>query len=215
VTRLATLLGLLGLLVGLAGSVASYLAYRPSGLGEWTAAAANLGSLAFAEPWVAAVAGAAAIATVLVAVHLVLDRSRRREKERTVHPPPSSSAESSRRRRTDFLKVAAALSWLALAVGVFRVPLEVALGPLARGAGLDRLAPPAPGCVLRVTSEPPGGRLSVNGIGRGEAPMIANVFCKEGQPIHLRVEAEGYSPWEREVECREGQSLAVEARLSK
>lgn len=213
--RLATLFGLLALLVGLAGSVAAYLTYRPSGLREWAAAAADLGALAFAEPWVAAVAGAAAVATILAVLHSLRDRSRRIEKNRDGPPLPASTAEENRRRRRDLLRVAAGLSWLVLALAVFRVPFEVALGPLARSAGLDRLAPPAPGIVLRVASDPPGGRVSVNGIGRGETPMIANVLCREGQPIRVRVEAEGFSPWETEVECREGPPLVVEARLSK
>ena len=101
-----------------------------------------------------------------------------------------------------------------LAVAVFRVPLAVTLRPLARAAGLDRVLPPsAPGVVLRIDSDPPGGRLSVNGVGRGTTPMIANVICKKGRRIRLRIEKEGFPTWEKEVDCREGETLVVEARL--
>jgi len=128
----------------------------------------------------------------------------------------SRGAPARRRRLAAGLRLVAAAAGLALVLLVFRVPLARAVLPVTRSVGLDGfLFPAASGFLLRVTSLPPGGRLWVDGVDRGTVPLFTNVACGEGQLVRLRVAREGWPPWEREVGCREGQTLIVRARLGK
>lgn len=127
----------------------------------------------------------------------------------------SADALARRRRVVSGLRLTAGAAWLALALLVFRVPLARAVHPIARAVGLDaRLVPAASGFLLRVSSEPPGARLWVDGVERGMVPLFTNVACGEGEIVRLRVARDGLTPWEREVGCREGQTLIVHARLA-
>ncbi len=122
----------------------------------------------------------------------------------------------SRLRLAGILRLVAALAWLTLVLAVFRFPLGRTFGPWAQTAGLSRLFnPAAPGFMLRVSSQPSGGRLWVNGEDLGEVPLMANVRCTEGEAVQLQVTKKGYAPWEREIGCREGRTLTVEARLGR
>ena len=116
-------------------------------------------------------------------------------------------------RLSQLLHLVAALATLALALVFFRAPLMQNLGPWVDGATSAFTDRSAPGFVLRITSTPPGGRLFVDGVDRGTVPLLANVACIKGQGVRLAVTKEGYPPWERQIACREGQTLIVRARL--
>ena len=117
------------------------------------------------------------------------------------------------------LRLLAAGSGLALALVLFARPLGQALGPAAELAeGQARRAWPgaqggAKGFVVLASSEPPGARLVVDGRPRGRTPMVANVACRDGASVQLRLELPGRRPWSRTVACREGGQLEVRARL--
>lgn len=128
----------------------------------------------------------------------------------------SREALARRRRLVAGLRLVASVAGLTLVLLVFRVPLARAVHPLTRAAGLDGfLVPAASGFLLRVSSEPPGAKLWVDGADRGIVPLFTNVVCQEGQIVRLRVSRDGLPPWEREVGCREGQTLIVRARLGR
>ncbi len=117
------------------------------------------------------------------------------------------------------LRVVSGLSLVVLALAVFWRPLNLVLGPKMptsiQQIGLPRMLQPkaATGFMVRVVSEPSGGRVSINGAERGSAPFFGNVACQDGQEVTLVVEKQGYSPWRREVPCRVGGELTVRARL--
>ncbi len=126
------------------------------------------------------------------------------------------SSSESRLRLAGTLRLLAAVAWLTLALAFFRLPLARTFGPWVQSAGLGGLfSPSAPGFMLRVSSQPPGGRLWVNGEDQGEVPLIANVRCTEGEAVQLQVVKDGFAPWEREIGCREGRTLTVRARLGR
>lgn len=118
-------------------------------------------------------------------------------------------------RVVDWLRLISRASWLVLALALFHGPLVQVLDPVTRILGLPGLARPARGFMIEITSIPAGGRVFVDGVDRGTAPMLANVACREGQRVTITVEKEGLAPWEREVGCREGKRLLVRARLKR
>ena len=121
-----------------------------------------------------------------------------------------------RARAAAWLRLLAALAWLVAVLLFFRDPLALAWRPAAGTLGLDALLErPAAGFLLRATSVPPGGLLFVDDTERGRLPLFANVPCREGDKVRLTVVAEGWTGWEREVECRTGETLIVRARLGK
>ncbi len=125
-----------------------------------------------------------------------------------------TTARERRYRLVAALRLVAGLAWLTCAVAFFRVPLGQALGPVAWNVGLPRLFRPAdPGFMLRVTSDPPGARLWVDGVDRGQVPLFVNVVCTEGEKVLVQVVKDGLAPWEREIGCREDETLLVRARL--
>jgi hypothetical protein len=126
----------------------------------------------------------------------------------------------SRRRTAGFLRWISALATLVAVLLLFRAPLARVLPGLDRGlaaTGLDsafRLGP-APGFNLRADSVPSGAELWIGGELKGTLPMLGNVICRSGDSVELEVRLDGYEPWRRELECREGGQLEVTARLKR
>ena len=117
------------------------------------------------------------------------------------------------------LRVLSGLSLVVLALAIFWRPLNLVIGPKLPNSiqeiGLPRLLQPkaAKGFLVRVVSEPRGGRVSINGAERGSAPFFGNVVCGDGQEVTLVVEKQGFPPWRRKVPCRVGGELTIRARL--
>jgi len=125
------------------------------------------------------------------------------------------SREDSRARLVDWLRLISRVSWLVLALALFSTPIARLLGPVTQTLGLAGFSRPTRGFMLDVTSVPEGGRVFVDGVDRGTAPIVANVACTEGQRVTITVVKEGLPPWAREVACREGNRLVVRARLNR
>lgn len=70
-----------------------------------------------------------------------------------------------------------------------------------------------PGFVVQVQSRPPGAQVEIDGQARGTTPMLANVECRNGQEVVLRVELSGFAPEARHVICREGGRLLARLEL--
>lgn len=127
---------------------------------------------------------------------------------------------SGRRRLIETLRWMGALSTLAAVVLFFRAPLAHSVLPgldrVLASSGVDRAFQlgAAPGFQLRAESEPPGGRMFVDGEYVSTLPMLSNVICRSGQDVELEVRLDGFQPWQRTVACREGGQLEVTARLS-
>lgn len=126
-----------------------------------------------------------------------------------------------RRRLIETLRWVGALATLVAVMLFFRAPLSHSLLPgldrALASTGVDRALQlgAAPGFQLRATSEPPGGRMYVDGEYTSTLPMLSNVICRRGQEVELEVRLDGYRPWQRTVTCREGGQLEVTARLEK
>ncbi len=115
----------------------------------------------------------------------------------------------------DWLRLISRACWLILVVALFYTPLVRVLGPVTQALGLPGLSRPDRGFMIEISTVPKGGRVFVDGVDRGTAPMLANVACSEGQWVTITVEKEGLPPWERVVGCREGERLLVQARLKR
>lgn len=127
----------------------------------------------------------------------------------------------SRRRWIETLRWVGALSTLVAVVLFFRAPLGYSVLPgfdrVLANTGVDRAFQlgAAPGFQIRAESEPPGGRMYIDGEYVSTLPMLSNVICRTGQNVELEVRLDGYRPWTRTVTCREAGQLEVTARLEK
>lgn len=126
----------------------------------------------------------------------------------------------SRRRIVLALRWISALATLAAVFLLLRAPLARVLPGLDRGlaaTGIDSVFQlgPAPGFNLRAGSVPAGGELWVDGELMGPLPILGNVICRSGKTVELEVRLDGYLPWHRELECREGGQLEVTAQLER
>ena len=107
--------------------------------------------------------------------------------------------------KTDLASLVGALSALGLVVLIFWQPLAEVRSTLGFGS---------PGFLMQVTSEPVPGTVEVDGVVRGTTPYFGNVRCRAEERVQIRVLAEGRQPWQREVECRQGGTLEITARLA-
>jgi hypothetical protein len=71
------------------------------------------------------------------------------------------------------------------------------------------------GFAVSVETEPPEGLVSIGGLLRGEAPVLATVACKPGEKIEIRAELPGYRPLRRTTLCREDALVKLTLRLGK
>jgi len=75
--------------------------------------------------------------------------------------------------------------------------------------------PPPPRTILAVRVDPPAGEVYIDDtlMGNQGSLSLADSFTID-EPIHIRVELDGFEPWSKKVTVSEGQQIRVEASLS-
>lgn len=91
---------------------------------------------------------------------------------------------------------------------------SVYLGPIETQAGEagEEVAPFA-GFALSVDTEPPGALVTIAGVPRGEAPVLASVECRAGDAVEVRAERPGARAARRKVACRADTLVKVTLRV--
>lgn len=124
-------------------------------------------------------------------------------------------------RLAGLLRLCAALAILAAVLIVFQLPLGALAarigtsGSLLSGIPLAGLFGADQGFLARIDSQPSGAAVAIDGKYRGETPFLGNVACGQGDEVVVEITSAGYQPWRRELECREGGQLEVDAKLSR
>ena len=119
------------------------------------------------------------------------------------------------------LRLLSNVALLVAVLAIFQQPLLMVLGPRVGpavstfemgdwlGGGSAR------GFMLQVTSLPQGAQVLVDGTLRTHTPAVANVPCRDGDPVTITLRHEGYADFERTLACREGGSLNMRIRLER
>ena len=90
------------------------------------------------------------------------------------------------------------------------------LSPLkTAAAGPGEETAPFSGFAISVDTVPTGGIVTIAGVPRGEAPVLANVECKPGAKLDIRAEKAGFPPARLSTTCRTDTLLKVTLRLVK
>jgi hypothetical protein len=90
------------------------------------------------------------------------------------------------------------------------------LSPIkTESAGPGEETAPFSGFAISVETDPPAGLVTIAGVPRGEAPVLANVDCKPGARLEIRAEKVGFPPARRETTCRADALLKLTIRLGK
>ena len=78
-----------------------------------------------------------------------------------------------------------------------------ALAPIqtARDAATGEDVEPFSGFAVSVETDPPGAMVSIAGVPRGEAPVLADVRCAPGDPVPIRAQLGGRAA-DRATACR-------------
>ncbi len=119
------------------------------------------------------------------------------------------------------LRLLSSLALLVAAWLIFQQPLKTALAPWLGSAVADIESSgrswwgskSAPGFMLNVTSNPTAAEVWVNGALRTHTPAIANITCRDGEPVTIALKSSGSRDFERTLACREGGSLRMRIRL--
>jgi hypothetical protein len=74
---------------------------------------------------------------------------------------------------------------------------------------------PFTGFAVSIETDPAGAVVSIGGVVRGEAPVLANVSCRAGDPVEVRAERPGFSPARRQVACRADTLVKLTLRLQR
>ncbi len=61
---------------------------------------------------------------------------------------------------------------------------------------------PFQGFAVSVDTVPAGGVISIGGVVRGEAPVLANLECRGAEKLEVRADKAGFRPVRRQVGCR-------------
>lgn len=119
------------------------------------------------------------------------------------------------------LRLLSSAALLVAALAIFQQPLSMVLGPRL-GPVVNTLemeswlgGGSARGFMLQVTSLPQGAQVWVDGTLRTQTPAVANVPCRDGDPVTITLRHEGYADFERTLACREGGSLNMRIRLER
>src|SRR6266545_6872568 len=72
---------------------------------------------------------------------------------------------------------------------------------------------PFTGFAISVDTEPAGGLVTIAGVPRGEAPVLANVACKPGAKLEIQAEMAGFPPARRQTACRADTLVKLTIRL--
>jgi hypothetical protein len=122
------------------------------------------------------------------------------------------------------LRLLSALALFTLLLLLFSPPLVQLLGPQLGIQGLPELLPrallpgtarPSRGFIITARPAPSGAILWVDGRTRGRTPVVANVSCREGAEVELRLTADRHQPWVRRVQCRQGGALLIKPKLNR
>jgi hypothetical protein len=90
------------------------------------------------------------------------------------------------------------------------------LGPLkTQAVAPGEETAPFTGFAVSVETDPAGGIVSIGGVPRGEAPVLANVDCKPGARLEIRAEKAGFPPARRVTTCRADALLKLTIRLGR
>jgi hypothetical protein len=74
---------------------------------------------------------------------------------------------------------------------------------------------PFTGFAVSIETDPAGAVVSIGGVVRGEAPVLANVSCRAGEPVEVRAERQGFAPARRQVACRADTLVKLTLRLER
>jgi hypothetical protein len=74
---------------------------------------------------------------------------------------------------------------------------------------------PFSGFAISVETEPPGALVTIAGVPRGEAPVLANVACKPGARLEIAAEKAGFRPARAGTSCREDTIVKLTVRLQR
>jgi hypothetical protein len=74
---------------------------------------------------------------------------------------------------------------------------------------------PFTGFAVSIDTDPAGAVVSIGGVVRGEAPVLANVSCRAGDPVEVRAERQGFAPARRQVACRADTLVKLTLRLER
>lgn len=89
------------------------------------------------------------------------------------------------------------------------------LSPIkAQPVGAGEAVAPFAGFALSIETEPPGALVSIGGVPRGEAPVLANIECKS-ERVEVRAEKAGFRPARQEIACRADTLVKLALRLER
>jgi hypothetical protein len=90
------------------------------------------------------------------------------------------------------------------------------LAPLKTAAAANgEETAPFQGFAISVDTDPPGGMVTIAGVPRGEAPVLANVDCKPGAKLAVAAEKEGFRPARAQTTCRTDTLVKLTVRLAR
>jgi hypothetical protein len=91
------------------------------------------------------------------------------------------------------------------------------LDPLRAAAvpGADEEVAPFSGFAVSVETDPPGAVVSIAGVPRGEAPVLAGLGCAAGDRIEIAAEKAGFPVARTQTTCRRDALVKITVRLRK
>jgi PEGA domain len=90
------------------------------------------------------------------------------------------------------------------------------LAPIkTEAAGNGEETAPFSGFAISVDTEPPGGIVTIAGIPRGEAPVLAGLECAPGAKLEVRAEKAGFPPTRVQTTCRADTLVKLTVRLAR
>lgn len=89
-------------------------------------------------------------------------------------------------------------------------PIETVLEPVTG----ERVAPFS-GFAVSVETDPESALVSIAGVERGEAPVVAGVECRPGTKIPVQVRKPGFRPARTTTRCRTDALVKLTVRLSR
>jgi hypothetical protein len=89
------------------------------------------------------------------------------------------------------------------------------LSPLKTAASGGEEVAPFSGFAVSVDTDPPGGIVTIGGVPRGEAPVLANLECKPGAKVAIAAEKAGFRSARAETTCRTDTLVKLTVRLAR
>jgi hypothetical protein len=89
------------------------------------------------------------------------------------------------------------------------------LAPIKTAAEGDEEVAPFAGFAISVETDPAGALVSIAGVPRGEAPVLAGVECTAGKPVEIRAEKRGFPVVVTNTTCRSDALVKLVLRLSR